>query len=501
MKRIVPIVLAVALFMENMDSTVIATSLATIARDIGTSPIALKLALTSYYVALAVFIPISGRMADRIGAKTVFRWAIAVFVLGSMACAFSNSLEAFVAARFLQGMGGAMMTPVGRLLLVRAVPRSDLVSAMAWFSIPALVGPLVGPPIGGAIATYADWRWIFFINLPIGIAGILLATKYLPFVERVHGIRFDWKGFALSGSACAGIVFGLSVVSLPALPIQVGLGMAAAGIVAALFYVRHARTTERPVVELRLLSIPTLRAAVVGGAVFRIGAGAVPFLFPLMLQLAFGYTPFQSGMISAASIGGAMMMKLLAKPILKRFGFRTTLLGTGVIGGAFMMLIGFYQPETPLAVLILLLLVGGFFRSLFFTSINVLAFADVTEQKTGDATSMLAAFQQIAIATGVAVAGAILEIGLALGDTDVSSLADFQVAFFIVGGITMLAALAFVHMPKEAGSEISGRPVPAETSTPAFQPAASSAPAASSSPTAASSASSGRRPLKPFARR
>ncbi|MBC8129205.1 MAG: MFS transporter [Rhizobiaceae bacterium] len=462
MKRIVPIVLAVALFMENMDSTVIATALATIARDLGTSPIALKLALTSYYVALAVFIPISGRMADRFGAKTIFRWAIAVFVLGSMACAFASTLEAFVAARFLQGMGGAMMTPVGRLLLVRAVPRSDLVSAMAWFSIPALVGPLVGPPIGGAIATYADWRWIFFINLPIGIAGILLATRFLPFVERVPGITFDWKGFALSGLACAGIVFGLSVVSLPALPPVLGVAMVVLGSVAALFYVRHASRKERPVVELRLLKIATLRAAIVGGAVFRIGAGAVPFLFPLMLQLAFGYTPLESGLVSAASIGGAMAMKLLAKPILKRFGFRTTLIGTGIVGGAFMVMIGFYEPQTPVAVLVVLLLVGGFFRSLFFTSINVLAFADVPEEKTGDATSMLAAFQQIAIATGVAVAGAILEVGLLLGDTGVSSLADFHAAFMIVGVITMLAALAFVHMPKEAGAAISGREVPAE---------------------------------------
>ena len=462
MKRIVPIVLAVALFMENMDSTVIATSLATIARDIGTSPIALKLALTSYYVSLAVFIPISGRIADKFGAKSVFRWAIGVFVLGSLACALANSLESFVAARFLQGMGGAMMTPVGRLLLVRAAPKSELVSAMAWFSIPALIGPLVGPPVGGAIATYGDWRWIFLINLPIGIAGILLATRFLPYVEKVPGITFDWKGFALSGMACAGVVFGLSVVSLPALPPVFGLGMAGLGTLSALLYVRHARRHAHPVVELRLLSIPTLRAAVIGGAVFRIGAGAVPFLFPLMLQIGFGYTPLESGAISAVSIGGAMMMKFLAKPILKRFGFKQTLIGTGVIGGLFMMMIGFYRPETPVLVLVALLLIGGFFRSLFFTSINTLAFADVPSAKAGDATSMLAAFQQVAIATGVAVAGGILEIGLVLGETGVSTLADFSAAFLIVGAITVFAAIAFVRLPGSAGAEVSGRRVPAE---------------------------------------
>ena len=462
MKRIVPIVLAVALFMENMDSTVIATSLATIASDIGTSPIALKLALTSYYVALAVFIPISGRMADHFGAKTVFRYAIATFVIGSLACALAQSLEAFVAARFLQGMGGAMMTPVGRLLLVRAVPKSDLVSAMAWFTIPALIGPLVGPPIGGAIATYADWRWIFIINLPIGVAGIFLATKFLPFVERIPGITFDWRGFALSGLACAGIVFGFSIISLPALPPVFGVAMAVVGGLSAWAYVRHAARHERPVVELRLLRIPTLRAAILGGAIFRVGSGAVPFLFPLMLQLGFGYTPFQSGLISAVSIGGAMMMKFLAKPILRRFGFRATLIGTGLLGGGLMTMIAFYRPETPIAVLVVLLLVGGFFRSLFFTSINTLAFADVPSVKAGDATSMLAAFQQVSVATGVAVAGGILEVGISLGDTGMPTIADFSVAFLIVGAITMLAALAFIGLPKAAGSEVSGQRVPAE---------------------------------------
>lgn len=213
MKTIVPVVLAVALFMENMDSSIISTSLATISADIGTSPIALKLALTSYYVALATFIPISGRMADRFGPKLVFQSAITVFMAGSLACAMSNSLTGFVAARFLQGMGGAMMTPVGRLLLVRSYSKSELVSAMAWFSIPAMIGPLVGPPVGGAISTYADWRWIFLINLPIGVAGIVLARRVLPYIAPLQAVRFDWPGFVLSSLACASLVFGLSIIS------------------------------------------------------------------------------------------------------------------------------------------------------------------------------------------------------------------------------------------------------------------------------------------------
>jgi Na+/melibiose symporter-like transporter len=254
----------------------------------------------------------------------------------------------------------------------------------------------------------------------------------------------------------------LSVVSLPALPPAFGLAMTLAGLAMAALYVRHARRSKRPVLELRLLRIPTLRAAVIGGAIFRLGAGAVPFLFPLMLQLGFGYTPLQSGLVSAVSIGGAMMMKALVKPILKRFGFRVTLVGAALVGGVLMGAIGFYRPETPVAVLVVLLLIGGFFRSLFFTGVNTLAFADVAKTQTGDATSMLAAFQQIAIAGGVAMAGGILEVGITLNGTGQASLADFSVAFFVVGFVTILAALSFWRLPDEAGAEVAGRRAPAE---------------------------------------
>ena len=461
-KRIVPIVLAVALFMENMDSTVIATSLPVIAADIGTSPIALKLALTSYYVALAIFIPISGRMADRYGARLIFRIAIGVFMVGSLACATVNSLEGFVAARFLQGMGGAMMTPVGRLLLVRAVPKRDLVDAMAWFSIPALIGPLLGPPIGGAIATYADWRWIFLINLPIGVAGIYLAGRYLPWIETLPSMRFDIPGFILSGFACAGLVFGLSVVSLPALPPIIGVAMAVAGFIAGVLFVLHARRTSDPLLRLELLKVPTLRAAVVGGTFFRVGAGAVPFLLPLMLQLGFGYTPLQSGLTTCLSIGGALMMKFLAKPILSRFGFRTTLVATALIGGGMTGLIGFFRPDTALVFVILALRVGGFFRSLFFTSINTLAFADLSSREAGDATAMVAAIQQVSVAMGVALAGGVLEAGMMLGGSETVRLADFTLAFAVIGVVTAGAVFVFVRLPANAGDEVAGRRVPAE---------------------------------------
>jgi EmrB/QacA subfamily drug resistance transporter len=455
-------VLAVALFMENVDATVIATSLPAIAASIGASPITLKLALTSYYVALAIFIPISGRIADRWGAKRVFRWAIAVFIVGSLGCAFAASLEGFVAARFVQGMGGAMMTPVGRLLLVRAVPKPELVTAMAWFTIPALIGPLIGPPLGGAITTYGDWRWIFLLNLPIGAVGIILATRYLPRIEGSPNIRFDVPGFLLAGSACAGLVFGLSVMSLPALPLTYGMTLAGAGLMAGVGYVAYARRAQAPVLRLSLLGIDTLRAAIFGGTLFRIGAGAVPFLLPLTLQLGFGYSAFESGLVTCTAIGGAILMKFFARHILSRLGFRTTLIAAALLGGGLMAALGLFRPEVPVAAMLALLLIAGFFRSLFFTAVNVLSFAEVPDERAGDATSLLGATQQVAIAVGVALAGGVLELGMLLGGTDTPTIGNFSIAFFAVGAISAAAAMAFIPMAHEAGSAVSGRRLRAE---------------------------------------
>jgi len=332
--RIIPLVLAVALFMENMDSTVIATSLPAIAVDINTSPIALKLALTAYLVSLAIFIPVSGWMADRFGAKNIFRTAIGVFMVGSVACAMSNSLTAFVVSRFLQGMGGAMMTPVGRLVLVRATPKRDLVAAMSWLSIPALVGPLVGPPIGGFITTYFSWHWIFLINLPIGIVGIWLATRFLPKTPSMVIPRLDVPGFILSGVAASGVVFGLSVMGLAALPPYVGIVTTAIGLLSGALYLLHARRAVNPLLALDLFRNEIFRACVLGGGLFRIGIGAVPFLLPLMLQIGFGLTPFQSGMITFVSAIGAMGMKLATTWVFRMGGFRTVLVFGSLISAA-----------------------------------------------------------------------------------------------------------------------------------------------------------------------
>jgi EmrB/QacA subfamily drug resistance transporter len=456
--RLTPVILSVALFMENMDSTVIATALATIAVDLGASPIALKLALTSYYVALAVFIPVSGRLADRLGPRRGFVWAIAVFMAGSWACAQAGSLGELVAARFLQGVGGSMMTPVGRLLLVRATPKAQLVSAMAWFSIPALVGPLAGPPIGGAIATYADWRWIFYVNIPIGLVGMVAAARYLPFVAPVATGPFDWRGFALSATACSGVVFGASIVSLPALPPALGVALIVLGVCAGRGYLRHARVAAAPLLRLSLMRTPTFRAAMTGGFVFRLGVGASPFLLPLLLQLGFGYSAVASGLITCVAIGGAMAMKLLAKPILRLLGFRATLALAAFFGGALIAPLGLWSPDQPLVALLAMLLAGGFLRSLFFTAANALAFSDLGPERMGDGTAMLAVNQQVSIAIGVALAGAMLEGMLVLRDAATLTAGDFAIAFLAVGTISAASTLAFLPLGPDAGAEVAGRP-------------------------------------------
>jgi EmrB/QacA subfamily drug resistance transporter len=455
LNRTTPLILAVALFMENMDSTVISTSLPAIAQSIGTSPIALKLALTAYLVSLAVFIPISGWMADRFGAKRVFRTALGVFIVGSVGCAVAGSLGEIVAARIVQGLGGAMMTPVARLLLVRSVPRTDLMGAMAWLTIPALVGPLMGPPVGGFITTVFGWHWIFLINVPIGVAGIWLAGRFLADVPPTKTEGVDLPGFALSALAASGVVFGLSVISLPALPTWVGLAALAVGVVAALLYRRHARRTARPLLDLALFRNRTFAAAIAGGTLFRIGVGAAPFLLPLLLQLGFGLTPFESGSITFASAVGALTMKFGARRILRGLGFRTALALCSVVSAGFVAANAFFTQATPAALIFATLLLAGFVRSLFFTSANALVFADIAENETSQATAISAASQQISIALGVALAGGILEAQSWATGEPIAAPA-FMLAFAGTALVTALAALPFLFMPRDAGRSVSG---------------------------------------------
>ncbi|HET9716597.1 MAG TPA: MFS transporter [Pseudolabrys sp.] len=462
--RIVPLIIAVALFMENMDSTVIATSLPAIAADIGTNPLALKLAVTSYLLSLAVFIPVSGWTADRFGARTVFRAAIAVFVMGSIGCAFSSSLTHFVIARIVQGMGGAMMTPVGRMVLVRTISRRDLVAAMVWVTTPALIGPVLGPPIGGFITTYATWHWIFIINVPIGLLGIALATRFIPDVRGKDTERFDVVGMVLAGVGIAGMAFGLSVLGLNFLPWRVVAALIFGGACFFAAYIAHARHTQNPALDLSLLRLPTFFASICGGFIFRLGLGALPFLLPLMLQIGFGMTPFESGMITFASALGAMGMKWATASILRWFGFRNILVANAIISSAFLAACAAFTVATPIALIVLVLLVGGFFRSLQFTSINTIAYAEVEQHRVSRATALTSVAQQLAVSSGVALGATVVELTVYFEGEPLQA-SHFPPAFLIVAAVSAFSALIFARLPKEAGAEMADRlPTPTETS-------------------------------------
>jgi EmrB/QacA subfamily drug resistance transporter len=457
--RLLPLIVACALFIENMDSTVISTSLPAIAVDLATDPIALKLALTAYLLSLAVFIPVSGWVADRFGARPTFMTAIAVFLLGSVACAGSGSIGTLVAARFLQGMGGAMMVPVGRLVLLRAVPKNELVQALSWLTIPALVGPMVGPPLGGFITTYFHWRWIFLINLPIGALGILLARRFIPDL-REEAPPLDWVGFALTGCGLALAILGFSTLGRHLVPVEVAAGALVAGLGALVGYVLHARRHPRPLLDLNLFRLPTYRAGIGGGTLFRIGIGATPFLLPLMLQLGFGLSPVHSGLLTFVSAMGAMLMKTVAAPILKRLGFRRVLVWNGLIAAALLCSFGLFRPETPHLVIIATLLVSGCFRSLQFTSLNAISYADVDSRRMGQASSLAGMMQQLSLSLGIAIGGYLLQlVGLAAGRpaTDVH---NFYVAFAGVALIAASSALVMWRLPHDAGAEMAGRGQP-----------------------------------------
>jgi len=457
--RVVPLIVAFALFMENLDSTVISTSLPAIARALETNPLALKLAVTSYLLALAIFIPASGWTADRFGARNVFRIAIGVFVLGSIGCALSHSLEEFVLARIVQGAGGAMMTPVGRLILVRSIDKRLLVNAMSLVTIPALVGPICGPPLGGFITTYASWHWIFIINVPIGLIGLVMATRYIPHVHAERPPPFDFLGFVLSGLGIGGLAFGLSVLGLDFLPIGIVAALLGIGAVAAAAYIVHARRTPAPILDLSLFKLPTFRASIFGGFLFRLGIGALPFLLPLLLQIGFDLTPFQSGLITFTGALGSLFMKAAVASVLKYLGYRPVLVYNSLLSAAFLAACATFVPSMPFAAMIVILLSGGFFRSLQFTAINTIAYAEIEPPQMSKATTIVSVAQQLALSTGVAVGALVVEITLRLKHGAAMGATDFPPAFLAVGLLTAAASLVFVRLAPDAGAELAGRKV------------------------------------------
>lgn len=454
---LIPLIVACALFMENLDSTVLSTSLPAIARELNQDPITLKLAVTSYLLSLAVFIPASGWLADRYGARLIFRLAIAIFTLGSIGCGLSNSIEGLVAGRIVQGMGGAMMVPVGRLVVLRTIPKSELVGSMAWLTVPALIGPIMGPLAGGFITTYFSWRWIFWINVPIGVIGIYLATRFIPDIRAEAPGRFDTAGFFLSGIGLASLVIGSTSLGLGFWPLEVNAALLAIGVASLLLFLRHARHVPRPILDLTLLRIKTFRSSMVGGSLFRIGIGATPFLLPLLFQFGFGLNAFQSGSLTFASGIGAIAMKFIALPVVRRFGFRRVLMVNAVISSLLLAAPASFSAQTPAAIIIVVVLISGFFRSLQFTAINAIAYADVDHRQMSSATSLSSVVQQLSISAGVSIGALALETTRALkGDTMLLA-ADFIPAFLAIGGAAMLSFVVFARLGENAGHELSGR--------------------------------------------
>jgi MFS family permease len=384
--------------------------------------------------------------------------------VGSIGCALSSSLTDFVIARVVQGMGGAMMTPVGRMVLVRSISRRELVNAMAWVTTPALIGPVLGPPVGGFITTYASWHWIFIINVPIGILGIILATRYIDDIRAETRQRFDIFGMVLAGLGIGGVAFGLSILGLNFLPWTVVAALVVGGACFIAAYLVHARHTAVPALDLTLFRLPTFFASVTGGFVFRLGLGALPFLLPLMLQVGFGMTPFQSGTITFATALGAMGMKWATAKILRRFGFRTILVFNSLISAAFLAVCAAFTAATPAAVMMGLLLIGGFFRSLQFTSINTIAYAEVEHARVSRATSLVSVAQQLAVSTGVAAGALAVELTEHLRGDNALQAADFPPAFLAIAAISALSVFIFARLPADAGAEMANRlPAPNET--------------------------------------
>jgi EmrB/QacA subfamily drug resistance transporter len=455
--RLTAVIVATALFMQNIDSTVIATALPAMAKSFHADPLHMSVALTSYLISLSVFIPASGWAADHFGSRTVFRAAIVIFTLASIACGLAPTLGWLVAARIAQGLGGAMMVPVGRLVLLRSVSKSQMVAAMSWLTMPALIGPILGPPLGGFIVTYFSWRWVFDINIPIGIIGAIAVTIFIPDIrEPDGGGRLDLAGLFLTGLAMASLMAGLETVGRDIIPLPYTLGLFAIGLSAIGLYAMHIRGHAHPVLDLSLMRIPTFASSVLAGSLFRIAVGAMPYLLPLMLQLGFGDSAMQSGLTTFTAAAGALAMKPAAQPLLRRFGFRTTLVINGTFAAIFIALCAAFSASWPALLIDTILLAGGFFRSLQFTAFNTIAYGDIPRVRMSAATSLYSTIQQITLTLGIVIAAASLEATAALRHHAAATATDYSIAFLIIGTIAATAVPICAKLSPQAGESISG---------------------------------------------
>jgi EmrB/QacA subfamily drug resistance transporter len=456
-RRFLPWLVAIAFLMESLDTTVLNTAVPTMARALGEPELNLKAVLASYALSLAVFIPASGWMADRFGTRHVFSAAIALFTLGSVLCGLSHSIPALVACRIIQGMGGAMMVPVGRLILVRAFPREELVQAMSFVAIPMLVGPLIGPALGGLIISVARWEDIFFINIPIGLAGLVMVWLHLPDFRGENVPPLDRLGLVWFGSGIALLSWTLEVFGEHHAGGRVVTIAGAIAVALLLIYWRHARRLVNPLLDLGLLQFRTFAVSVAGGFVTRLGVGGAPFLLPLLYQTGLGFAPLHSGLLFMPQALGAMFSKVFVRYELAFLGYRTMLVGNTVALGLMLMAFGTVGPATPVWMICLQALVYGVLMSTQFTAINTLAYADVPPERTSRASAFASTFQQLSLSFGVASAGLVTAgFVTSRASEHAEMLTSVHHAFVILGGVTIVSALVFAVLRRGDGDAVSG---------------------------------------------
>jgi len=467
-------VVAAAFFMEYLDTTVIATALPQMARTFGVGPNEVSLGMTAYMLSLAVFIPISGWVADRIGSRTVFAAALVTFTAASVLCGLANGLTWFTLTRVLQGMGGAMMVPVGRAIVVRNTPASGMMRAISTITWPAIVAPVVGPTVGGFITTYASWRWIFFLNVPFGIATLVAALNIVP-NQRDAGRRlFDLSGFLLSGAALICILYGTELASHENTNLLVAAGLVGCGMLIGAVAVWRLRSSPSPLLDLSTLKIQTYSVTVLWGAVTRVGIEAVPYLLPLLLQIGFGLSAFHSGLLLLATATGNLGMKLFTTPIIRRFGFRSVAIVDVTLAAVFITACGWLTASTPLVVMLLVLLCYGLARSLQFTWLATMAYADVGDRQKSSASTLWSVAQQMTLGMGIALgalclrfstfldrggwgaghAGAAAAVG-AVGGAHFS-VENFRWAFSIAGAVVLVSVIGYLRLPRDAGESVRG---------------------------------------------
>ena len=456
-KRLLPWLVAVAFFMESLDTTILNTAVPTVSEALHVAPLSMKAVLASYTLSLAVFIPISGWMADRYGTRRVFASAIGLFTLGSLLCGLSGNIHLLVAFRILQGMGGALMVPVGRLTLVRTFPKSDLIRIMSFVSIPALIAPMLGPIAGGLIVGYFHWRVIFFLNIPIGIIGLVMVYLHLPDYREEQTHPLDTVGLILFGSGIALLSYVLEVFGEHTLGMREILTLLAISIVLLIGYWLHSTKTEFPLLALGLFRIRTFRASVNGSYFTRLGIGGIPFMMPLLYQVGLGYTPIQSGLLMMPQAIAAMSLKMTMPKILARFGYRAVLISNTIILGALILSFATIGIGTPVWLLVLLGFCFGFFSSLQYTSMNTLVYADIDEEHASSASSIASTMQQMSISFGIAVAS--LAAAFFIPDRFHSNAAEMiqgiHKAFFVLGGLTVISTIIFRELKASDGANAS----------------------------------------------